>query len=91
MAYWDRHASGEAGAHDYIARSIEILRAEGGPDTPLHVIGGVADNATSEEIRGFRRAVRARGALGASIYDVDSMRPSHWAELHGVAVVPSSP
>jgi hypothetical protein len=85
MAYWDGHARGARGAHAYISRSIDLLRAEGGPDMAIHVIGGVAEDATPEEMRGFRQAVRGRGLVGASIYDVDSMRPAHWREIQPLA------
>lgn len=85
MAYWDGHASGDSGAGRYIARSIQLLRAEGGADLPIHVIGGVAEHATPEEVRGFTGVVTRRSLLGASIYDVDSMRPAHWAELRPLA------
>lgn len=85
MAYWDAHASGEDGARRYIARSIDLLRAEGGPALPIHVIGGVAEDATPQEVRGFAGVVARRNLVGASIYDVDSMRPAHWAELAPLA------
>lgn len=85
MAYWNGHARGAAGARDYIARSIRLLRAEAGGDVAVHVIGGVADEITRDEVAGFARAVREEGPAGASVYDVGTMRPGHWAEVRGLA------
>jgi hypothetical protein len=47
------------------------------PDAVVHVIGGIADEATSEDYEGFRRALEV-GAIGWSVYDFDTLDPSAW-------------
>jgi len=81
MAYWTFHVSGEDDAHAYISRSVRLLRDEAGPEVPIHVIGGIADPATPAELRGFVRAVRESGVIGASVYDVDTTDERGWAVL----------
>ena len=81
MAYWTFHVSGEDDAHAYISRSVRLLRAEAGPEAPIHVIGGIADPATPAELRGFVRAVKESDVIGASVYDVDTTDEQGWAVL----------
>jgi hypothetical protein len=93
MAYWTYSANSESGAEDYIRRSIDIVRRETGrPDIPIHVIGGLADPATAGQMRGFVRAVRAGGVLGASMYDAAISGPEDWRALQAVrAEEPAEP
>lgn len=81
MAYWTFHVSGEEDAHEFISRSVEMLREEAGRDVPIHVIGGIADPATPAELRGFVRAVRESEVVGASVYDVDTTDVEGWEVL----------
>lgn len=81
MAYWTFHVSGEEAAHEFISVSVGMLREEAGPDVPIHVIGGIADPATPAELRGFVRAVKETGVIGASVYDVDTTDEQGWAVL----------
>lgn len=85
MAYWTYRESGEAGAYRYIKRSIEIVREETGrPRAPIHMIGGLAARADRAQMRGFVRAVREGGILGASLYDAGTSDAGDWAELQRV-------
>lgn len=81
MAYWTFHVSGEDGAHAFISTSVRMLREQAGPEVPIHVIGGIADPATPKELRGFVRAVKETGVVGASVYDVDTTDRRGWAVL----------
>lgn len=83
MAYWTVAASGRGGAHDYIRRSIQVVRAETG-GAPVHVIGGLAEDAPPAEIAGFVSAARDAGVLGASLYDAATTRPAGWRVLRRV-------
>jgi len=85
MAYWTHQASGEAEAYDYIARSVQLTRdAAGRADVPIHIIGGIADPAGPDEIRGFARAVTEAELIGASVYDVATTGEDDWAVLAGL-------
>ena len=70
------------GTYGYTVRNVGIIRREvGNPGVPIHVIGGVADSASTAQVRSFVRAARACGVLGASLYDFLTTKRGHWAEL----------
>jgi hypothetical protein len=88
MTYWTFQASGESGAHDFVARAIaEVRRDTAAPGLPIHMIGGIADSAPAREIRGFVLAVNEAGLVGASLYDVDTSTSEDWAGLQGLRFV----
>lgn len=89
MGYFTYRVTGREAARDYTRRNIVIIRNQTGkPRVPIHVIGGISDDATGAEVRGFVRGVREHGALGASLYAFDGTRARHWQEL---AAVPTNP
>jgi hypothetical protein len=82
MSYFSYRTKGLRAAHDYTARNVAIIRAATGrPEIPIHVIGGVAAATTSAGVRGFVRAARECGTLGASLYDYVTTSPAQWREL----------
>ncbi len=82
MGYYTYRTEGEAAAHDYTARSIQIIRRESGNrKAVIHPIGGLGADADRAEVRGFVRAAREYGTLGASFYDYATTRPGGWLEL----------
>jgi hypothetical protein len=82
MGYFTYRVSGQEAAHDYTRRNIVILRNKTGkPRVPIHVIGGISDDATRAEVRGYVRALREHGALGGSLYAFDHTTDGHWLEL----------
>ena len=89
MGYFTYHVNGPAKVHDETARNVEIIREETGqPNIPIHLIGGVADDASGAEVDAFVHAVREHGLLGASIYNWSLTRASDWAPLE---TVPANP
>lgn len=87
MGYFTFHGQGPDRTHFDTVRNIEILREEvGDPTVPIHLIGGLADDASGEEMAAFVRAVREHGLLGASLYNWSLTRRHDWTEL-----VPISP
>jgi hypothetical protein len=89
MGYFSWRTEGAAGAHDYTARVVRILRREtGDPTVPVHLIGGIADAVDRAEARAFVRAARERGVLGASLYDFATSGPEDWEELAAAPVNP---
>jgi hypothetical protein len=89
MTYFTWRVSGLDGAHHYTTLVTQIIRNEtGDPQVPIHVIGGISDEATAEETRGFVRAIRERGVIGASYYGFPGTTDGQWAELSRIPVNP---
>ncbi len=53
----------------------------GRPDYPVHVIGGIPNRATFNDLSGFIQAVRDSGSFGASVYDWATTPASWWPLL----------
>ena len=84
MAYWTNRGADSPyrDAYRYTTENVERLRAHlDDPDAVVHVIGGIADEATSEDYEGFRRAATEVGAIGWSVYDFATLDPSAWPLL----------
>lgn len=75
MAYWTTRAGTPyADPYRYSEESTRRMRANiGRPDVVVHLVGGIGDATTVDELDAFRRAVEATGAIGASMYDWASM------------------
>lgn len=90
MTYFTWRVSGLDGAHSYTVDNIEIIREQtGDASAPIHVIGGISNEATTRETRGFVRAIRERGAIGASYYGFPGTTSVQWSELSAVPVNPT--
>lgn len=86
MTYFTFRVHGEAAARAYAARCIRLLRAWVGSDrVPIHMIGGIAQDATTAETRGFVRAVREAGLVGASYYTWPGITAGQWDELSTIS------
>lgn len=83
MSYWTNRRGGWRDAYVYSANNIDRVRHNiGQPGAPVHLIGGIGDLTTVEDLVKLRRAAFERKAIGASIYDFRTTNPSHWPELH---------
>lgn len=90
MAYSTFTTRGYKGVRDYTAANIRTIRQKtGDPTTPVHVIGGIADDVGVPAARGFIKAIKKHGALGASLYDFPITSEKTWKALKAVPV-PSS-
>ncbi len=86
MAYWsfrnDCASKPEHCAYGYTAGNIQRVRElTGKPGLPIHVIGGVGDGVTPEEVADFAKAALTVGVSGGSLYDYRTTEPSFWAHL----------
>jgi hypothetical protein len=89
MTYFTWATGGEQGAHGYTAACIRIIRNEvRDPSFPIHVIGGISNQSTRAEARGFVHAVREQGVIGASYYAYHGTSRSQWRALRRI---PSNP
>ena len=82
MTYYTYRVNGPAEALDYVTRAVEEIREGVGSDeVPIHVIGGLARDATGPETIAFVRAVRETGSIGASYYTLPFVTEEQWAIL----------
>lgn len=89
MSYWSvRRPEWRAGER-YVAENIDRIRAVTRPDMPIHVAGGIADQATLDDVAGMVRAIQSRGILGGSLYDWNTSHPGQWDLLRLLRVEPA--
>jgi hypothetical protein len=82
MTYFTWRASGPAAVQTYTSGCVEAIRAAvEDPSLPIHVIGGIAGDATAAETRAFVRAVDADHVLGASFYTFPLVTRGEWTAL----------
>ena len=84
MGYFTFDAHGYRNVRDYTARNIRKIRENAGADTPIHVIGGIADDVGVPAARGFVTAIRRHRVLGASLYDFPITDDKTWKELSAI-------
>jgi hypothetical protein len=88
MTYYSWRVSGTDGARWYTTKNIVIIRREVGDQEPIHVIGGIANESSDAETRGFVRAVREHGIIGASFYTFPITQASEWPILRQIPANP---
>jgi hypothetical protein len=84
MAYFTFRVAGAGAVRAYTKRNIATIRRLAGSDTPVHPIGGLADQASTGEVAAFVAAANAGNAVGASLYDFPGTKPSAWTQLTGL-------
>jgi hypothetical protein len=69
-------------AHDYVTDSLQILReGVGSTEVPVHVIGGIAQDASLYDVRGFTHAAESGGVIGESLYSAPGVTRQMWRLL----------
>jgi hypothetical protein len=87
MSYWSVRKPEWHSGERYIGENIDRIRAATGrPDMPIHVVGGIADGVSGDDLLGMVRAVQARGILGGSLYDWATSQPAQWDILRSLRV-----
>jgi len=83
MTYWTIRLPEWRDGNRYVGENIDRIHAAvGDVDYPLHVIGGIADEATDEQVRGMLDAIEARpGVIGGGLYDWATSSPPQWDVL----------
>lgn len=72
-------AQGYRDAYRYTADNIDRLRTDVGvANLPVHVIGGIADKTTPDDVDGMFRAATERGSPGGSLYDYRTTGDALW-------------
>lgn len=87
MSYWTNRtaSSGLRDGFVYTAGNVEGLRAHVGEGVSIHVIGGVGDATTPDDLQGFATAAFEQKAVGLSLYDWNTTLSSAWDTLRGPA------
>jgi hypothetical protein len=79
MVYFTWRDTAVIDSQDYVALSLEILRAGvGSGGVPIHVIGGIAQDASTAGVRGFAAAVGSGVVIGDSLYSYRGVTPKMW-------------
>jgi hypothetical protein len=84
MAYFTYRdeESGYRDAFTYSDESVTRLRKHlDDDDAVVHLVGGIADQMSAADYRGFRRAVEATDSVGWSVYDYSTTFSTAWPEL----------
>lgn len=88
MGYFTFRVRGYRQVREYTAAGIRKIRRETGDrKTPIHVIGGIADDVGVAAARGWIRAIKDHRVVGGSLYDFPITGDKTWKEL---AAVPGS-
>jgi len=81
MAYWTQRKPDLRHGDLYSAQEIERLHAAVGADIPIHLVGGLAEDATVPDIAAMVTTITDAGAIGGSLYDWATSSPQQWAVL----------
>jgi len=74
--------SGLRSAETYSVDSIKLLRTRlDDQHAPVHLIGGIADLTTTQDLVDLRRAVRTTDSIGWSLYDYGTTSSAAWPYL----------
>ena len=89
MSYFTWHHPTGASTHLYLTQNIRIIQREVGSDqVPIHVIGGIAQDASVAQAQAFVNVLRERGAIGGSYYTYTGVHGSEWAVLQQIPANP---
>jgi hypothetical protein len=82
MSYFTWRDKATTGPGQYVTQDLRILRAEVGSDAlPIHIIGGLAQEAEIYGIRGFVGAVMKGDVIGESLYSFPGVTRRMWSTL----------
>ena len=91
MSYWTSYTAAKncaAGQPQFCAYQYShdnVLLSSQLTGLPVHVIGGVGDQATVADVSDFVRAARETGAAGGSLYDYRTTAAEFWPYLEQLA------
>jgi hypothetical protein len=85
MDYFTYRVHGPAAVARYTARNVALLRNRD-PGAVIHLIGGIAGDASRAEVRAFVSAANAAHVAGASLYDAGQTGRGAWLELARLAL-----
>jgi hypothetical protein len=81
MAYWTQRKPDLRHGDLYSAQEIQRLRTAVGADIPVHLIGGLAEDASVADVQAMVATITEAGAIGGGLYDWATSTPQQWAAL----------
>ena len=85
MSYFTWHHPTGDSTHLYLTQNIRIIRREVGSDAvPIHVIGGIAQDASLAQAQAFVDVLRERGVIGGSYYTYTGVDDAEWGVLQQI-------
>jgi hypothetical protein len=81
MAYYTYRDGDLRSPVTYIDESVKLLRKRVGANVAVHVIGGIADQTTTNDIVDLRAAAKDTDAIGWSLYDYVTTGSAAWPYL----------
>ena len=85
MGYYTFHGGGARSAYTDARANLRILRSQPGcAQTPIHLIGGIAEKSSTGQVQAFAQAVREGNCLGASMYGWAGTTPAAWRALQKI-------
>lgn len=85
MGYYTYHGHGASLAYSDTMSNVRILRAQKGClKTPIHMIGGIAQNSSTSEVQAFVRGVVESRCIGGSLYSWPGTTSAHWQKLKAI-------
>ena len=85
MGYYTYHGKTYASAYADALACVRILRAQKGcSKTPIHLIGGIAENSSTGQVQAFVRASRETKIFGASLYGWAGTTSADWQALKAI-------
>ena len=89
MSYFTWHHPTGPSTHLYLTQNIRIIQREVGSDqVPIHVIGGIAQDASLDQAQAFVNVLRERGAIGGSYYTYTGVHGAEWSVLRQIQANP---
>jgi hypothetical protein len=89
MSYFTWHHPTGPSTHLYLTQNIRIIQREVGSDqVPIHVIGGIAQDASLDQAQAFVDVLRERGAIGGSYYTYTGVHGAEWSVLRQIPANP---
>ncbi|MGZ5213616.1 MAG: hypothetical protein ACXWEJ_02100 [Actinomycetota bacterium] len=89
MSYFTWHHPTGPSTNLYLTQNIRIIQREVGSDqVPIHVIGGIAQDASVAQAQAFVHVLRERGAIGGSYYTYTGVHGAEWAVLQQIPANP---
>jgi uncharacterized lipoprotein YddW (UPF0748 family) len=79
MNYWTAHGKDAKTADDLTRRNVQMTQKATG--RPVHIIGGLGEDADVPQVRAYVDAARAAGSLGGGLYDFTTTKSNVWGEL----------
>ncbi|MGH2597279.1 MAG: hypothetical protein ACRDH7_15150 [Actinomycetota bacterium] len=85
MSYFTWHHPTADSTHLYLTQNIRIIQREVGSDqVPIHVIGGIAQDASLPQAQAFVDVLRERGVIGGSYYTYTGVDEAEWGVLQQI-------